>query len=78
MNLPVAMGSLLAVTVITSFCADYRTFNPPRLSERESSRPSDGSCETVVGSIDEFANEYGIPSVTVSLSLSLSLHELSM
>jgi Ca2+:H+ antiporter len=26
MNLPTALGSLLVVTVITSFCADYRKY----------------------------------------------------
>jgi len=66
MNLYTAGGALLVVTVITSFCADYResksTGAPP-------TRADIALCIPVVGAIDEFANEFSIPKAFIGLIL---------
>ncbi|GAA5929564.1 hypothetical protein JCM3775_002377 [Rhodotorula graminis] len=46
MNMPTAVGALVVVTVITSFCADY-----------------------LVGAIDDFATDFGIPKAFIGLIL---------
>lgn len=38
MNMPTAVGALVVVTVITSFCADYRASSSLYLDERGASR----------------------------------------
>ncbi|KAL8277366.1 hypothetical protein RQP46_010206 [Phenoliferia psychrophenolica] len=46
MNLPTAITSLVVITVITSFCADY-----------------------LVGAIEEFSNDFGVPKAFIGLIL---------
>jgi Ca2+:H+ antiporter len=66
MSVPAAASSLLLVTVITSFCADYRTFFivPSSICATmlNMNKP-------VVASIEEFAERYHIPKAFIGLVL---------
>ena len=55
MSLPAAVSGLVIVTVITSFCADYCMSISAKLLRFAQ------AFGAVVDSIDEFADEYGIP-----------------
>lgn len=71
MSVPAAASSLLLVTLVTSFCADYR--KPSLPSTVPFSLLTHVFCfftfPPVVGSIEEFALRYNIPKTFIGLIL---------
>ena len=59
MGMYFSVGALLGITVVTSFCADCASkFCAPRLTLAD-----------LVGSIDEFATQFSVPTAFIGLIL---------